>query len=185
MQFKSIFFLALIGLSLGTPRRKTDNHGRDSGDFTDNQRRTPPPTTPPPTTPRSTTPPPPPPTCSPKIESPSYKKPEECYLDTDGDGRIDHEKGLPSLLETFSICAMENSDSLTDIVKCCKANENPVPQKAIERIGVDCINDEKTNAGAKFSHLLCLGVHPADIVKLADCEANNNTVDEMVACAFP
>ena len=66
MQFKSIFFLALIGLSLGTPRRKTDNHGRDSG----------------------------PPTCSPKIESPSYKKPGECYLDTDEDGEI--EDGLLS-----------------------------------------------------------------------------------------
>ena len=26
-------------------------------------------------------------------------------------------------------------------------------------------------------------MHPADIVKLADCEANNNTEDEMVACA--
>jgi len=171
MQFKSIFFLALLGLSLGTPQRQTNNQGRGGGDRPDRQRVPPP---------RSTTPPPPPPTCPPQIESPFYKKPEECYLGTDG-------KITKGLLETFSICAMENSDSLTDIVKCCKANENPVSEKVIRRIKDDCINKEESNKGAKFSHLLCLGVHPADIVQLADCEANinNDSVDKLVACAFP
>jgi len=176
--------LALLGLSLGTPQGQTDNQGRGGGDRPDRQRVSPPPSpTPPPT---------PPPTCSPKIDSPSYKKPEECYLDTDEDGKIED-----GLLRTIYKCTLENPTSLDEIAaeiggdktslskiaQCCKDNNNAVPDKAKKRLRENCMKG--SNAGAKFSHLLCWGVHPADIVKLADCEANNNTVDEMVACAFP
>ena len=75
MQFKSIFFLALLGLSLGTPQRQTDNQGRGGGDHPDRQR-VPPPATPPPT-------------CPPQTKRPFYEKPKECYLDADGDSKIE------------------------------------------------------------------------------------------------